>query len=60
MAKLSVPSRIRSYGSKISRALPESSRSVCRFTVTYGLISAIDSAADTAFDLPMSDCPWIT
>ena len=59
MAKLSVPSMIRSYGAKISITLSESSRSLCRITLTYGLTSAIDSLADSALDLPTSETPWM-
>ncbi len=37
----------------------ESKRSSCRFTVTYGLISSTESRADSAFERPMSLCPWM-
>ena len=60
MAKLSVPSTIRSYGAKISIALSESRRSSCSTTVTYGLISLMLSRADSAFGRPTSDWPWMT
>ena len=50
---------IRSYGSKISITLSDSSRVLCRMTFTYGLTSAIDSRADSAFDLPTSETPWM-
>src|ERR1700727_852949 len=50
---------IRSYGSKISITLSDSSRTLCRITFTYGLTSAIDSLADSALDLPMSETPWM-
>ena len=36
-----------------------SSRSSCRFTVTYGLISATELRADSAFERPMSLTPWM-
>src|ERR1700723_1838309 len=50
---------IKSYGAKISITLSESRRSLCRITLTYGLTSAIDSLADSALDLPMSEPPWM-
>ena len=44
----------------MSSAFELSSGVSCRFTVTNGFVSAIDSLADCAFDFPTSDCPWIT
>src|ERR1700742_1555385 len=43
----------------MSSALSESSRSSCRMTSTYGLISWMLSRADSALGLPMSDTPWM-
>ena len=60
MAKLSVPSTIRSYGAKISMALSESTLTSCSTTLTSGLISRMLSRADSALGRPTSDWPWMT
>ena len=51
MAKLSVPSTIRSYCAKMSITLSLSSRTSCTTTLTSGLTSAIDSCADCGLGL---------
>ena len=60
VAKLSVPSTIRSYWPKISKTLSLDSAVLWITTLTYGLISRTEAAADSAFGRPMSLCPWMT
>ena len=59
VAKLSVPSTIRSYWEKISMTLSLSSRTSCTTTFTSGLISWMLSRADSALGRPTSDWPWM-
>ena len=59
VAKLSVPSTIRSYCSKISNTLSLLSAVLWMTTFTYGLISRTEEAADSALGRPMSLWPWM-
>ena len=59
VAKLSVPSTIRSYWLKISLTLSRSSAVLWMTTFTSGLISRMLSAADSALGRPMSETPWM-
>jgi hypothetical protein len=51
---------IKSYWLNSSITLSLSSLTSLPATLTYGLVSAIDSLADWALDFPISDCPWMT